>query len=131
MDPITTAIIAAIAAGAASGTGTVAEKVIIEAYEGLKALINRKFGNDNKISKVITDLEEEPDFEPNKAALEGRVKQTRADEDQDIKVAAQELLEKIKSQPEGEKHIQQAIGSYIAQADRGSTAKVSIKQPKE
>jgi hypothetical protein len=131
MDPITVAIVAAIAAGAAAGAGQVAEKAIVDAYEGLKGLIKRKLGADNKVSQAVAELEKEPEFEPNKAALEGRVKQAKVDEDADIKAAAQALLEQLKARPGGEQHIQTAIGSYIAQADRGSTASVNVNQPKE
>ncbi len=39
------------------------------------------------------------------------------------------LLEQIKAQPGGEQHIQNAIGSYIAQADHGGTATVTVNHP--
>jgi hypothetical protein len=48
-----------------------------------------------------------------------------------VNQAARELLEHVKAQPDGEQHIQNAIGSYIAQADRGGIAKVRVNQPKE
>ena len=37
----------------------------------------------------------------------------------------------IQAQPGGQQHVQSAIGSYIAQADRGSTAQVHVNQPRE
>lgn len=131
MEPITVAIIAAVTASAAAGAGQVFEKAIVDAYDGLKALIKRKLGADNKVSPAIEALEAEPDFQPNQAALDGRVKQAKLNEDPDIKAAAQALLEQLKTQPGGEQHIQTAIGSYIAQADRGGTASVNVNQPKE
>ena len=51
MEPITVAIVAAVVAGAAAGAGKVAEKVIVDAYDGLKSLIKRKLGADNKVSR--------------------------------------------------------------------------------
>src|SRR5688572_19663446 len=119
MDPITVAIVAAVTASAAAGAGQVIEKAIVDAYDGLKALIMRKLGDDNKVSPTIEALEAEPDFQPNQAALDGRVKQAKLNEDPDIKAAAQALLEQLKAQPGGEQRIQTAIGNYIAQADRG------------
>jgi hypothetical protein len=44
MDPVTLAVIAAIAAGLAKGAGDVAESAVAEAYRGLKQLLARKFG---------------------------------------------------------------------------------------
>ena len=84
---------------------------------------------DNKVSKAIADLEAEPGFEPNKTALDGRVKQSKVNRYPKIKAAAQALLEQIKANPAEAQHIQTAIGSYIAQADRGGTATVNVNQP--
>jgi hypothetical protein len=54
---------------------------------------------------------------------------SKADQDPELRQAAQALLEQIKKQPGGEQHIQQAIGSFIAQADRSSTATVNVNHP--
>jgi hypothetical protein len=50
----------------------------------------------------------------------------KADQDPDIRQAAQALLDQMKAVPGGEQHVQNAIGTGIAQADRGSTASVTI-----
>jgi hypothetical protein len=131
VEPITLAVVAAIAAGATAGAGKVAERVIVDAYDGLKGLIKRKLGDDNKVSQAIETLEVEPDFEPNKTTLDGRVKQAEVNKEPEIQDAALALLNQIKAQPGGEQHIQTAIGSYIAQADRGGSASVNVNQPKE
>ncbi len=129
MDPITTAIVAALAAGAASGVTEVGKKAIVDAYGGLKAVLKRKFGDDSKIVKAVTELEDEHDFKPNQDALAGRVEQSKANQDAEIVAAAQALLEQLKAAPGGEQHIMTATGSYIAQADRGGTATVSVNRP--
>jgi len=124
MDPITAAIVAGIAAGAASGTTETAKQAIVDGYNGLKGLIRRKFGEDSKIVQAVAELESEPDFKPNQEALAGRVAQVKAEQDEELLKAAQELLEQVKAQPGGEKHVQQVIGSsHVAQAmGEGATA---------
>lgn len=131
MDPVTTAIIAAVATGAAGAAKEVSGQVIVDAYNGLKTVIKRKFGADSKVVEAIQNYEDEPDFDPNKSALEGRVKQANLNDDEEVQKAAEKLLAELKALPGGEKNIQTAIGSYIAQADRGSTATVSVNQPEE
>lgn len=127
MDPITTAILAALAAGAAD----IGKKVIPDAYEGLKALIRRKFGSESELAQAVDKLEKNPNSAGRKETLREEVQTVKADQDPEILAAAQALLEQIKSQPGGEQHIQMAIGSYIAQADRGSTASVNVNKPEE
>jgi hypothetical protein len=59
------------------------------------------------------------------------IKADGKDEKQDILKLAQALLEILKNQPDGASHIQNAQGNYIAQADRGSTASVTINGEKK
>ena len=133
MEPITfTAILAAIGATIASGAGqAVGENMINEAYAKLKATIKRKLGDDNQVVEAVDKLEEKPDSQGRKAVLEEEVQASGADRDPEIRQAAQELLEQLRAQPGGEQHVQNAVGSYIAQADRGSTAEVRVNQPEE
>ncbi len=49
MDPVTTAIVAAIATGTASG---MANASMVEGYKGLKAVLARKSGASSKIVRV-------------------------------------------------------------------------------
>jgi hypothetical protein len=55
MDPISSAIIAAVSAGATSGATNVAKKSIVDAYQGIKKVIQSKFGTENKVFKAITE----------------------------------------------------------------------------
>ncbi|MCP4992027.1 MAG: hypothetical protein GY928_40040 [Colwellia sp.] len=100
MDPITTAIVAALATGVTTGVAKVGESVIPDAYNAIKKTIQNKFGTDNKLVKAVNELEAEPDFEANKTALAGRVAQFKADKDSDILQAAKVLLEAINNNPE-------------------------------
>jgi hypothetical protein len=128
MDPISLAIISAIAAGA---TTALAEKAVSDGYNKLKDLIKRKFGADSKLVKTIADAEDEPEaIDSHKPLLEKRVTDAKAHEDADLIKAAEELLNQLKQQPGGQATIQQiATGSYIAQASHGSSASVNIGQP--
>lgn len=129
MDPITTAIIAYLGAGVAKSAGAFGEKVIVDAYEALKAAIKNKLGIDSDAAKAVDALEAKPDSKGRKGTLEEELGAAKAEKDPDILAAAQSLIDKLKAQPGGEQIIQQAIGSYIAQATQGSTATVNVNQP--
>lgn len=131
MDPITTAIIAAIAAGVIKSSGSVGEKVITDAYEALKAIIKNKFGADSKVVKAVKDLEEEPNSEGYKTVLGEQVSKANANQDPEVCAVAQDLLDKLEAHPDGAQAVQQATGSYIAQAMHGSQASVNIGQVME
>lgn len=131
MDPITAAIVAALSAGALSGLTDTAKKVIGDAYDGLKALLKKKFGTQSEVVKSVENLEAKPESPSRQGMLKEEVQAVQADQDPDLLQAAHTLLEQIKAQPGGEQHIQNAIGSYIALADRGSTATVTVNRPPE
>jgi hypothetical protein len=130
MDPVTTALIAAIGAGALKGVGDVGSSAITDAYNGLKSLIRRKTGADGDVVDAVDRLEKKPDSDNRRGVLQEEIAATGLDKDPEVRSAAEKLLEQIKAQPGGEQHIQQAIGSYIAVADRSSTASVNVNQPK-
>ena len=50
MDPISAAIIAAVTAGLVKGAGDVGQKVLVDAYEGLKNLLVRRFGHRSEVA---------------------------------------------------------------------------------
>ena len=131
MDPITTAIVAALAAGVASGAGEVGQKVIVDAYSALKAALKSKFGVDSDLVEAVDQLEKKPDSAGRQETLKEEVTAAKADQAPEILKAAQDLLDLIKAQPGGEQHVQTAIGSYIAQADRGGAASVSVNRPQD
>ncbi len=130
MDPITTAILAAIAAGAVAGAAKVGEQAIVDAYTGLKELLKRKFGAKSEVVKAVKALETKPDSAARKDVVKEEVAAAKADQDPELLQAAQALLDKIGARPGGVQIIQQATGSYIAQASGGSTAGVNVNAPK-
>jgi len=129
MDPVTTAIIAAIAAGIGTGVPKVLDKIISDSYDGLKNLLKRKFGDGHGVVKAVGELEQRPDSEARKAVLKEEVEQSKVAEDPDILKAAKALLEKLNAAPGGSQFVQTATGTGIAQAAGGSTASVNINQP--
>ena len=128
MDPITTAIIAALTAGAAAGLTDVTKQVISDLYGQLKGLIHNKFGKDSQISKAIANIEEKPDSVGRRETLKEEVASAKVDQDPEIMKLAQQLVEQLKAQPGGGQFVQQATGSYIAQAGPGATATVKVDQ---
>jgi hypothetical protein len=129
MEPISTAVIAALTAGAISGVTESAKKAISDGYSGLKALLQKKFGNKTEVTDAITKLEAKPDSPGRQQTLAEELKATNASADPELLGAANSLLELIKALPQGEQHIQHAVGTGIAQADRGSTATVNFAPP--
>lgn len=130
MDPITTtAIVAALAAGVAKSATTVGESVLVDAYQALKGLLQRKFGAGSQVVKAVENLEAAPASEGRQITLNEEVQAAGADEDPEVREAAQALIDRLKEMPDGQQHVQNAVGSYIAQADRHSTAKVIIHKP--
>ncbi len=130
MDPITAAIIAATSA-LLPGVHEVEKKVFVDAYEALKNLIKKKFGRQSELVQAVEAVEAKPDSSARKELLKEEVTAAKADEDPDLRNAAEMLLKQVRMQPGGEQHIQSAIGSYIAQAEQGSTANVNVTHSQE
>ena len=129
MEAITTAIIAALTAGAASGLTEAAKKSISDGYSGLKGLIKKKFGGESGVADAIEKLEAKPESAGRRQTLTEELTATDAAADSELLGAAQSLLELVRALPQGEQHIQTAIGTGIAQGDRGSPASVSFVPP--
>lgn len=132
MEPITfTAIVAALSAGVVSGVSEVGKSALVDAYNGLKATLKRKFGDDSEVVKAVDTVEDEPDSDWRQGMLKEKLERAGVDQDPEIREAAEELREQVGCQPDGEQHIQYARGSNIAQADRGSTATVNVDRSRE
>jgi hypothetical protein len=126
MDPITAAIVAAASAGAISGLTEASKTAITDAYSKLKALLTKKFGGESDVIHAVNEVEVKPDSAGRKATLQEEVAAVKADQDQEVLQAAQALLHLLQASAEGGQHVQTATGSYIAQADRRSSASVNI-----
>jgi hypothetical protein len=130
-DIVTNAIVAAISAGAVAGAKDTAKSAIVDAYQGLKSLVKQKFGHESDAAEAIDKLEAKPDSDGRKQTLAEELKAVNSTSDPELISAAQSLLELIRALPQGEKHIQYAQGTGIAQADRGSTATVAMSGPRK
>src|SRR4051794_33978936 len=116
MEPVSTAIIAALSAGAASGVTDVAKKAIVEGYNDLKTLISKKFGTNTDVTEAIAELQAKPESPGRQQTVAEELNAVHASTDPELLHAAQSLLELIKALPQGEQHIQHAVGTGIAQA---------------
>lgn len=110
MDPVTTAIVAAVSAGAAAGATKVCEQAIVDAYAQLKDLLKKKFGMKSEVAKAVKALEARPNSVARKEVVAEEMMAAKADQDSDLLRAAQALLEAIKTRPTGSSLIQTAIG---------------------
>ncbi len=125
MDPVT-ALLTALVAGAAAGVSEAGKKLVVDGYEALKAALTARFGADSDLAGAVAGLEKHPDSDGRKQTLDEEIVAAKADADPELVELARALLDRIESQPGGVQHIQKAIGSYIAQADRGGTATVNV-----
>lgn len=126
MDPVSAAIVAAVAAGLASGAGDVAKNVLVDGYNGLKALLARRFGDRSEVVDAVQRLEARPDSPARRDSVVEEVQGSGADADAELLSAAGELLTRLQADETTASSVQQAIGSYIAQADRHSHAEVNV-----
>ena len=129
MDPITTAIVAAISSGAISGATKVGEQVISDAYGKLKELLGKKFGAKSQVVKAVKELEANPKSTARKEVVKEEVAAVKADKDLDLLKAAQALLKVIKARPGGEQIVQMAMGDQNIQI-AGDSNTVNVGAPK-
>ena len=125
MDPVT-ALLTALVAGAAAGVGEAGKKLVVDGYGALKAALTAKFGAESELAGALESLEKNPESRGRKQTLDEEIAAAKAHEDPLLVDLARALLEQIESQPGGAQHIQNAVGNYIAQADRGATATVTV-----
>jgi hypothetical protein len=92
VDPVTTAIVAALAAGLAKGVTKVGESVVADAYNALKNALQRKYGGDKKLAKAIRAVEEKPQSASNLQALEARLARYQVERDAELMRLAERLL---------------------------------------
>jgi hypothetical protein len=93
MDPLTTAVLAVLRI-----IGSEAVKSgVKDAYEGLKAVIRRKWGDTAPISKAISAIEEDPTSKAQAAVLKEKVSAVKATEDAEVAQALHKLVEQMKT----------------------------------
>ena len=115
MDPITTAIVAALAAGVAASAKEVGKKVIVDAYDALKTTLKKKFGPDSDLAEAVETLEKKPESAGRQTTVQEEVAAAKAAGDPELQELAQALIKALKSTPEGEK----AVGKYQVDVSGG------------
>jgi len=122
--------VAALTTGVAKSAAQVGEKVLEDAYAGLKGLLQRKFGEQSRVVRAVADLEEEPESEGYKAVLQEQVGKIGAAEDQKIRTAAEVVLARVQERPQGGQIIQQVLNSTaVAQSASGSATVTYTEAP--
>jgi hypothetical protein len=92
MDPITTAIVAALPAMASD----LVKSSVKDTYDALKAVIHRKWGKAGALSNAVEDLEANPKSKGQALVLEERVADAKAAEDADLMHALARLVDELK-----------------------------------
>jgi disulfide oxidoreductase YuzD len=93
MDPITAAIVAALPALAPDAL----KQGVKDAYEGLKAVIRRKWGESASVSKAVDDLEADPSSKARAAVLSERIEQSQAAQDHEVTEAHKALVAELEA----------------------------------
>ena len=88
MDPITLAIVTAIA----TGVGKVGEQAVTDAYHALKKSLEKKFGTSSDVIKAVEGIEKRPSSENRKGVLQEEIQSANAHQDSDLVVTAEALL---------------------------------------
>jgi hypothetical protein len=113
MDPISAAIVTALAAGVAGGVGEAGKKLMVDAYDALKAALRQKCGVDSEVVEAVEKLEKKPDSAGRQGTLQEEVEAAKAADDTELKQLAQALLKALKDTPEG----QAAMSKYNVTAE--------------
>jgi disulfide oxidoreductase YuzD len=97
MDPITTAIVATLPALASD----MVKSTVKDAYDGLKAVIRRKWGEASPVAKAVDALEANPKSQGQAAVLAESVAEAKADKDAGVMEALSKLVDELKSAARG------------------------------
>jgi hypothetical protein len=116
MDPVTI-ILTALVAGAAKAAGD----TVPDAYQGLKALVQKKFSGKPAAEMVLEEHEKDP--ETYGAPLKKNLVEAGIDKDEEILKAAEELLKQLDPQAAaaGSITIGQGAKGIIGQTVTGAT----------
>ena len=101
MDPITAAIIAALAAGAISGLTQTSTTAVTDAYQALKGLLAKKFGVRGQVVQAVDHLEAKPESTARQGGLAEEIIAVQAEQDSEILAAAKHLLTLVQPQQAG------------------------------
>ena len=101
MDLITSAIVAALGAGAISGLTETSKTGITDAYQALKDLLAKKFGLKSQVVQAVDHLEAKPESASRQEGLQEEIIATQAEQDTEVLAAAKHLLTLLQPQQAG------------------------------
>jgi len=113
MEPVITAIAAAVALGAAEGLKSIVPQAVSDAYAGLKKLIQDRYGKQEYLIDAVDYLTKKPEAAPRRQMLEAALKEAGADKDQELHQLAQQLLAALKEQPGSKKPEEPKVEQHI------------------
>ena len=71
------------------------KSAVKDAYEGLKEVIRRKWGDTGPVTRAITALEEDPKSKAQAVVLEEKIVAAKANEDAEVVQALHRLVEQL------------------------------------
>lgn len=92
LDPITTAMVVALTAGAASGLTETSQRAIIEDYQTLKNLLVKRWGASSLVVQAAEHLETKPESLARREGLAEELLGVQAQHDEEVMAAARSLL---------------------------------------
>ena len=101
MDPVTTAIIAALSAGTVAGITDTTKTAISDGYNKLKDLLTKKHGKDSNVVQAIKMLEAMPASTNCQGMVAEVIATAKAEQDDEIMAVAKQILILVKSQQAG------------------------------
>ena len=113
MEPVITTIAAAVALGAAAGIKDTASKAVVDAYAGLKKLIQDRYKKNEDVTDAVDYLVKKPEAEGRRQELSKALDGAGADKDAELVEAAEKVLAAVKDQPGGEDAVRQIINQQV------------------
>ncbi len=98
MDPISMALIGALASGVAKGVGEASKSLIPDAYNALKEAIKKKVGAESEVAEALESVEKKPESKGRQATLAEEVTTAGLNQDPDLLQLAQTLAEALKNE---------------------------------
>lgn len=123
MDPITASLVAALAVGMAGGLTEAGKQLIPDAYNALKAALQRKFGVNSELLSAVNNLEKKPDSKGRAETVQEEVKAAGAATDPELLKLAEALQAALKQSEAGTRYQATLTGSgAIAQGGSAAAA---------
>src|SRR5437879_4704555 len=128
MGPVTTAIIAALTVGATGGLTDTAKTAMSDAYQGVKALLAKKFGAKSAVVEAVTHLEAKPDSSARQQGVQEEVVATHAEQDNEVLALARHLLSLLPQAAPGAQIIQHVDHGAVSYSGTATTYNIEGDQ---